>query len=74
MKERCACGRPLHYTNPDTERLIRGFVEQLGPTVIIKAMGHAWKVPRHFIALHGLRASELFDLAERYHFEEVSCE
>lgn len=69
--ELCACGKPLHYSNPETQRTIQKFIDQLGPTVTIRCFGKALKVPRHFIALHGLRASELPYLAEQYGFEEV---
>jgi hypothetical protein len=42
----------------------------LPPEVIIRVPGlAAWKVPRIFIAVHGLRAADLPDLAPRYGFE-----
>ena len=66
--ERCACGRPLHYTNPDTERAVRRLVLLRGPLVVVKVAGtqHGYRVPRHYIALHGLDAAELDALAVNF--------
>lgn len=66
--ELCHCGRPLHYTDPKVEYLIRAMVKKLGPTVPVQVDDRAWLVPRHWIALHGLRAQELPALG----FEEVT--
>ncbi len=57
--ERCACGRPLHYSDPRVEALVRDLVARLGPTMPVSTGGRTWLVPRHYIALHGLNADEL---------------
>jgi hypothetical protein len=55
----------LHYTDPKVEYLIRAMVEELGPEVPVQVDDRAWLVPRHYIALHGLRAQELPTLGFR---------
>jgi hypothetical protein len=72
--EMCACGRPLHYTDPNNYRRVQAFVEELGPTLHVHCGGRSWLVPRHFIALHGLKASDLPALAAQYGFKEVPHE
>jgi hypothetical protein len=57
--ELCHCGKPLHYLNPKIEALVRAMVQELGPTVPVVVDDHTWLVPRHFIALHGLKAQAL---------------
>jgi hypothetical protein len=59
MTERCPCGRPLHYTDPETERVIREFIAELGEDIPITVGDRTWLVSRHYIALHGVKASEL---------------
>jgi hypothetical protein len=72
----CACGRPLHYTDPEAERHVTELVAKLGPLISVTVTIHGrirqWKVPRHFIALHGLKAKDLPTLAQQYHFREVT--
>lgn len=55
----CACGQPLHYRDPNLQALIERGIAQLGPEVKVVIGNHAWMVPRHYIALHGLRATEM---------------
>jgi hypothetical protein len=57
--ELCHCGQPLHYTDPKIEYLIRALVNEFGPTVPVTIGDRTWLVPRHYIALHGLKAQEL---------------
>jgi hypothetical protein len=65
--EFCACGRPLHYVDMTAEARVRRLVELNGETVVVQvAGGHAFQVPRHYIALHGVKAWELADLARIY--------
>ena len=68
--ETCACGRPLHYSDP----AIRAAVEAAHPDshVVVQVDGRRWKVQRHYIALHGLRAADLPLLAQRLGFQEVT--
>jgi hypothetical protein len=59
MSEMCHCGRPLHYSNPQTERVVREMVELHGEFLIVETSAGRWSVPRHYIALHGLKAAEV---------------
>lgn len=68
----CACGRPLHYTDPKIRYYVEKMVAELGPEVTISIAGFgAWKVPRHFIALHQIIGHQLPALARRYGFKPV---
>jgi hypothetical protein len=67
----CPCGKRLHYSDPVIEFTIHELVARLGPTVPISANGRTYRVPRHYVALHGVKASDLPELAARYHFEEA---
>jgi hypothetical protein len=67
----CACGQPLHYTNPHVQRTVEKFVAELGETVTIRTPYGSWPVPRHYIALHGITAADLPTLAERYGWREI---
>lgn len=57
--ERCHCGLPLHYTDPVIEAQVRALVAQLGEFVTIETPEGRWRVQRHYIALHGVKAQEL---------------
>jgi hypothetical protein len=67
-RELCHCGRPLHYTNPNTEFAMREMIRLLGPTLLVTVAGRSWKVPRHYLALHGLKGRDVASLG----FEEVT--
>jgi hypothetical protein len=69
--ETCACGRPLHYSDPAIYELIAGMVRELGPTIKVICAGKSYQVQRHFIALHGLKAAELPMLARAGIVEEI---
>lgn len=66
-REMCACGKPLHYTDPEIEMAVRVLVEAIGETanVSLTGGGPSWRVPRHYIALHGLKGADLAALAEQ---------
>src|SRR6266850_1938932 len=65
--EVCPCGVPLHYPDPSTEQAMRRLVQRFGWWITVKLTdGRAWRVPRHWIALHALAAADLPDLAARY--------
>ncbi len=53
----CACGQPLHYSDPATQRAVEGVIRLKGDScqMIITPRGK-WRVPIHYIALHGLSA------------------
>ena len=70
QNELCHCGKPLHYTDPKVRSMIEILIADLGPTVNVTAKGRSWRVPRHYIALHGLKPSEVADLG----FEEIHCD
>jgi hypothetical protein len=69
-EELCFCGKPLHYTDPLVADFTRGLIKEHGPTVKVSVGGRIWDVQRHYIALHGIKASELADLG----FPEVEGE
>jgi hypothetical protein len=71
------CGRPLHYTNPETEKFVQWLIDWKGQYVTIwDAGGRGWRVQRHYIALHGINERELsklgFDEVARIEFDEVT--
>lgn len=70
-EELCLCGRPLHYSDPSSERAVRQLIALHGETVVVGTSDGMWKVPRHFIALHGINANDLPALARRFGFEAV---
>ena len=55
----CHCGRPLHYSNWALYAWVEAMIREHGETVVVSLAGRSWKVPRHYLALHGLKASEL---------------
>jgi len=63
---------PLHYGNPDNRRAVEACVARLGPDVKVTTPDGSWMVPRHFIALHGIKSVELPALAGLYGFRRVS--
>jgi hypothetical protein len=66
----CHCGQPLHYTSEETERFVRKQIAELGETVLVTVGTRAWLVPRHYLALHGLKGWEIAELG----FPEVRGE
>jgi hypothetical protein len=68
----CACGKPLHYSCSAVQLLIEEQIADLGECIKVSLeSGRAFMVPRHFIALHGLKASALPELAEKLGFKEL---
>lgn len=68
MTTLCGCGEALHYTDSEVQAAVQALVDRLGATVLVKSTQGAWHVPRHYIALHGVEAKELQQVAERYGF------
>ena len=64
----CACGKPLHYSDPIIQQMMQELVDQRGEDIHITVRGRTWLVQRHYIALHGVKAQEL----ERLGFPEVT--
>lgn len=56
---RCPCGLPLHYTDPEVFAAVERIIAELGPDIVVTVGARTWLVPRHYLALHGLRAWEL---------------
>lgn len=65
----CACGKPLHYTSEDAKEMVTRLVERFGECVNVTVGAITYKVQRHYIALHGLSAQELPQLAIELGFE-----
>lgn len=60
MTELCPCGKPLHYNDPAIQEAVQRVVDHHGTHVTVRdSRGRCWRVPRHFIALHGLREEEV---------------
>ena len=64
----CHCGRPLHYQDAKLQAAVEAAVRKLGEYITVRLGSRAWKVQRHYIALHGLKADALPFLG----FEEVT--
>lgn len=64
---KCACGQPLHYSDPALQEQIQKLVDELGECIDINIGTGTWAVPRHYIALHGIKAAEIPSLG----FERV---
>ena len=72
MSEICACGRELHYNDPAKQKMVETLIKEVGSSnVLITTNNKTYSVPRHYIALHGLKASELPILATQYNFREI---
>ena len=72
VPELCPCGEPLHYRRPESQAKVEDLIAKLGSNVEIRLpSGKGWMVPRHYIALHGVRATALPTLASRYGWEAV---
>lgn len=67
MNNNCHCGKSLHYTDPQAQADVEKLIEISGEFVKICLNGKCWKVPRHYVALHGIKAQELSTLG----FEET---
>lgn len=52
--------------------MMAGMVAALGAAIVVTTESGSWLVPRHYIALHGLKCAELAELAERYGFAKVT--
>lgn len=69
MIDRCHCGRPLHYVNPEAKQLMDEIIARKGPNIVVTVSdGRSFSVPRHYIALHGLKEQDVPNLG----FEEVA--
>jgi hypothetical protein len=72
MTRYCPCGREWHFTNKLAESMIEELVKAKGETVVMRLDdGRGWRVPRVWIALHGIKAKTLPKVAKERGFEEV---
>lgn len=64
MVEMCHCGKPLHYADPALLRAMEEIIRIRGRLLRVtqESSGKSFWVPRHYIALHGLKGSELHTL------------
>ena len=69
--EYCPCGEPLHYLSLEAWESVNRLIVEHGYTINVQVGEVAYAVPRHYIALHGLRAAEVPELAQRYDWDRV---
>ena len=68
----CPCGVDHAVSRSTAYARVRDVVRDLGPTVNVTVDGvGAWRVPRVWIGMHGLKAVDLPALAARYGWEPV---
>lgn len=70
MELTCVCGKPLHYVDKKLEKIVNEYCEQFGPYINVIVDGRTWRVPRHYIALHGIKGKDVSKLG----FQEVTSE
>lgn len=59
----CACGLPLHYTDPEKQKRCEELVAMLGEFIKVTDSKHrTFWVQRHYIALHGIKEVDLAEL------------
>jgi len=61
----CHCGRPLHYQSKKREAEVRHIVERFGEYITVEQDGKKYQVPRHWIALHGIKGKDISKLGFR---------
>lgn len=62
---RCACGLPLHYINKTKQAEIQSLVDELGEWMPVHVGNEKYLVQRHFIALHGIKGSQIENLVQQ---------
>ena len=67
----CDCGEKHQYSDRQLARIVEGFEAELGPTIVVTSGGRSYRVPRHYISFHGLKAWKIPGLAELYGWEQV---
>lgn len=55
----CFCGRKLHYSNDEAQTFVTRCCAKLGELVKVTTPDGDFAVPRHFMALHGLKGAEV---------------
>lgn len=65
-EELCRCGQPLHYPNDAMRAAVEALITSAGRLELtVQTASGTYEVSRHYIALHGIRAEELPELARR---------
>jgi hypothetical protein len=66
----CPCGQ-VHELRFEARIAYEKVTRGLPPDVVIKTPAGVWRVPRIYVAVHGVRAAEMPALAERYGFPRL---
>jgi hypothetical protein len=66
----CPCGT-MHSMDAKTKRDYDAVTADVDPLITVTTGAGSWRVPRIFIACHGVKADEMADVAERYGFERA---
>jgi len=66
---KCLCGERLHYSNSKQQERVQVLIDKLGDCVEIRFGNESYFVPRHYVALHGIKMVELPILAKRYNLK-----
>ncbi len=66
--EMCHCGKPLHYNSQEVRGMVEAVIRQCGANQKVTVGKRTWLVPRHYIALHGIKGA----LMETYGFKEIT--
>lgn len=67
----CGCGLTSDLWAEDVQHTVADQVRRLGPTVVISTGKGAWRVPRVFVAFHGIAANQVARLAGEHGWEAV---
>jgi hypothetical protein len=67
-EEKCYCGQPLHYSDARLRKIVEEMIKADGPNLRVTVGDRTWEVPKHYVALHGLKAADVPNLG----FPEVS--
>jgi hypothetical protein len=65
----CPCGKD--HSDHQFWPVLCEMVQSLGETIVIATPTGAWKVPRIYIAMHGIKAPELGALADKFGWEKA---
>jgi hypothetical protein len=68
VSRRCSCG-DIHELPAEAREFWGLFFDGLPPRVPVTAPGGTWLVPRIYIAVHGLKADDLPQLAAAHRWE-----
>jgi hypothetical protein len=66
----CPCGAS-HQMDARTKAEYDKVTAGIDPLITVTTGAGSWRVPRIFIACHGVKASELAEVAEQYGFDRA---